>query len=53
MQDSIADWDTRLALRQQSLTQQFTAMETALSQLNSQSSWLNGQINALGNAKGS
>lgn len=53
MQDGIADWDTRLALRQESLTRQFTAMETALSQLNSQSSWLTGQINALGSSKGS
>jgi flagellar hook-associated protein 2 len=47
MQDSIADWDTRLALRQQTLTTQFTAMETALQQLNSQSSWLTSQIASL------
>jgi flagellar hook-associated protein 2 len=47
MQDSIADWDTRLTLRQESLQRQFTALETALSQMNSQSSWLSGQLNSL------
>jgi flagellar hook-associated protein 2 len=47
MQDSIADWDTRLALRQESLQRQFTALETALSQMNSQSSWLSGQLSSL------
>jgi flagellar hook-associated protein 2 len=44
MQDDIADWDTRLALRQQTLTQTFTSLETTLSQLQSQGSWLSGQI---------
>ena len=29
------------------LTRQFTALETALSQMNSQSSWLAGQISSL------
>ncbi len=47
---SIADWDARLALRQQTLTNQFNAMETALSQLNSQSSWL---TSALGGSSSS
>lgn len=47
MQDSIAEWDTRLALRQESLQRQFTALETALSQMNSQSSWLAGQLSSL------
>jgi flagellar hook-associated protein 2 len=47
MQDSIADWDTRLALRQQTLTQQFTALETTLSQLQSQGNWLSSQVSAL------
>ncbi|MCW2857723.1 MAG: hypothetical protein JWR52_3338 [Marmoricola sp.] len=41
---SIADWDARLALRQASLQEQFTAMQTALSQLNSQSSYLNSAL---------
>jgi flagellar hook-associated protein 2 len=47
MQDSIAEWDTRLALRQDTLQRQFTALETALSQMNSQSSWLAGQLKSL------
>ncbi|MFL6062411.1 MAG: flagellar filament capping protein FliD [Marmoricola sp.] len=47
LQDSIADWDTRLALRQQTLTTQFTAMETALQQLQSQQSWLTSQLASL------
>ena len=47
MQDRIEDWDARLALRQETLTRQFTALETALSQMNSQSSWLSGQLSSL------
>lgn len=47
MQDSIAAWDTRLALRQNTLTKQFTAMETALQQMNSQSNWLTSQLSSL------
>lgn len=53
LQDSIADWDTRLTLRRTALQQQFTAMETALNQMNSQSSWLSGQINSLSSSSGS
>ena len=47
LQDSISDWDTRLALKRQSLTAQFTALETALSQMQSQSSWLSSQLASL------
>jgi flagellar hook-associated protein 2 len=47
LQDSIADWDTRLALRQDTLTKQFTAMETALQQLQSQQNWLTSQLSSL------
>jgi flagellar hook-associated protein 2 len=36
-----------LALRQKTLTDQFTAMETALGTLKDQSSWLTSQINSL------
>jgi flagellar hook-associated protein 2 len=43
----IDDWDVRLAARKQTLTRQFTAMETALSSLKSQSSWLAGQLSSL------
>ena len=45
--DRIADWDVRLATRRQTLTRQFTAMETALSSLKNQSSWLAGQLGSL------
>jgi flagellar hook-associated protein 2 len=47
MQDRIDNWDIRLAMRKQTLTAQFTAMETALSSLDSQSSWLKQQLNSL------
>jgi flagellar hook-associated protein 2 len=47
IQGRIADWDTRLQLRKDMLTRQFTAMETALSSLKSQSSWLAGQLASL------
>jgi flagellar capping protein FliD len=40
----IADWDLRLAARKEALTRQFTAMETALSSLKNQSTWLAGQL---------
>jgi flagellar hook-associated protein 2 len=43
----IADWDLRLATRRETLTRQFTAMETALSSLKNQSSWLAGQLGSL------
>jgi flagellar hook-associated protein 2 len=47
LQQQSADWDTRLALKQQMLETQFTNLETAMSQSQSQSSWLSGQINQL------
>ena len=54
LNDSIEAWDQRLELRRASLTRQFTALETALSQMNSQSSWLSGQVGtALSNSSGS
>ena len=43
----IEDWDTRLALRKETITRQFTAMETALGTLQNQSSWLSSQIAGL------
>jgi flagellar hook-associated protein 2 len=43
----IADWDTRLALRKDTITRQFTAMETALGTLQNQASWLTSQIAGL------
>jgi flagellar hook-associated protein 2 len=46
-EDQIAAWDLRLAKRKEMLTRQFTSMETALSGLRNQSTWLAGQINSL------
>ncbi|MDX6596733.1 MAG: flagellar hook-associated protein 2 [Gaiellales bacterium] len=46
-----AAWTPRLALREQMLRAQFTAMETALSRAQSQSQWLDGQIAQLGALK--
>jgi flagellar hook-associated protein 2 len=40
----IEEWDLRLELRQQTLTRQFSAMESALGTLNSQASWLSTQL---------
>jgi flagellar capping protein FliD len=47
IQTRIEAWDLRLAKRKETLTRQFTAMETALSSLRNQSTWLAGQINSL------
>lgn len=45
--DDIDAWDDRLALRRESLTRQYTALETALSSLQSQGNWLAGQLASL------
>ena len=47
LQKRIDDWDLRLELRQQTLTRQFTAMESALGKLQNQSSWLGSQLGSL------
>ncbi|MCW2636835.1 MAG: hypothetical protein JWQ99_3202 [Blastococcus sp.] len=47
MQSRIDNWDLRLAKRREMLTRQFTGMETALSSLRNQSTWLAGQISKL------
>jgi flagellar capping protein FliD len=47
IQMRIEAWDLRLAKRKEMLTRQFTGMETALSSLRNQSTWLAGQINGL------
>lgn len=47
LDDNIEAWDIRLELRRTTLTRQFTALETALSRMSSQSSWLSGQISSL------
>jgi flagellar hook-associated protein 2 len=47
LQDRIDDWDRRLELRRSTLSAQFTAMETALSSLQNQASWLSSQLKSL------
>lgn len=47
LNDGIEAWDDRLEMRRATLTRQFTALETALSQMNGQSAWLAGQISSL------
>ncbi|MCL2541327.1 MAG: flagellar filament capping protein FliD [Nocardioidaceae bacterium] len=44
---SIADWDTRLQLKQQQLETMYTNLETQLSTLQSQQSWLSSQLGSL------
>jgi flagellar hook-associated protein 2 len=44
----IEAWDLRLEKRREMLTRQFTAMETALSSMKNQSTWLGSQLSALG-----
>jgi flagellar hook-associated protein 2 len=49
----ITDWDTKLSDRKDALKRQFTAMETALSKIQSQSSWLSGSAAASASASSS
>jgi flagellar hook-associated protein 2 len=44
----IDNWDIRLSARQAALQKQYANLETALGKLNSQSTWLSGQIASLG-----
>ena len=44
LEKSIEGWDVRLEMRRKTLERQYTALETALASLQSQSSWLAGQI---------
>ena len=45
-------WDDRLAAKKAALTRQFAALETALNKMQSQSSWLAGQISSLPSSSG-
>ena len=47
LQAQIDAWDLRLTARQDTLTAQFTAMETALGTLQNQSSWLSSTLGSL------
>jgi flagellar hook-associated protein 2 len=53
IEDNIEAWDLRLELRRSTLQQRFTALETALSQMNSQSQWLAGQLGSMSGSSGS
>ncbi len=44
LDDQIAKWDDRLAMKEATLRSQFAALEATLGQLRSQSNWLNSQI---------
>jgi len=46
IKDQLADMDTRLQSKEDYLRSQFTAMETALSQSQSTSSWLTSQLSS-------
>lgn len=47
LNENIANWDDRLELRRASLERQYTALETALARMQSQSSWLTSQLASL------
>lgn len=49
LQKTMADMDSRLALKEQTLRAQFSAMESALAQSQAQGSWLSGQLASLNN----
>jgi flagellar hook-associated protein 2 len=44
----ISNWDSRLVAKREALQKTYTGLETALSKLQSQSTWLSGQISSLG-----
>jgi flagellar hook-associated protein 2 len=48
MNNEIDNWGVRLSARQAALQKQYAGLETSLSKLQSQSSWLSGQIASLG-----
>jgi flagellar hook-associated protein 2 len=47
LNDQVASWDIRLASRQKNLQRQYASLEVALGKLQSQSSWLSGQLASL------
>ncbi|MDO8122152.1 flagellar filament capping protein FliD [Isoptericola sp. b490] len=52
LSDQISSWDDRLALRRSTLETTYTAMESALSNLKSQSTWLASQLSSLSASSG-
>ncbi|WP_336921767.1 flagellar filament capping protein FliD [Aquipuribacter sp. SD81] len=53
LQAQIESWDRRLELRRETLQRQFSALEVSLGRLQSQSTWLSGQIAGLNASLGS
>jgi len=47
LNDQVSEWDIRLDMRKTALQKQFASLETALSSMKNQSSWLAGQIAGL------
>ncbi|MEP7764576.1 flagellar filament capping protein FliD [Sanguibacter sp. 25GB23B1] len=47
LSSQVEDWDRRLAVRKEGLQKTYSALEVTLSNLNSQSSWLAGQLSSL------
>lgn len=47
LSEQVSDWDRRLAVRKEGLQKTYSALEVTLSNLNSQSSWLAGQLSSL------
>lgn len=47
LSQQVTDWDRRLELRRESLQKTYSALEVGLSNLQAQSGWLAGQLNAL------
>jgi len=47
LSEQVTDWDRRLAMRREGLQKTYTALEVTLSKLQSQSSWLTSQLDAL------
>jgi flagellar hook-associated protein 2 len=48
LNEQVTAWDNRLELRRANLQRQFSGLEVALSKMQSQSSWLSGQLASLG-----
>lgn len=47
LDDQVASWDIRLAMRRTALEKTYASLEVSLSNLNAQSSWLTSQLDAL------
>ncbi|GAA4980631.1 flagellar filament capping protein FliD [Kineococcus glutinatus] len=48
LQDRVSDWDTRLAAKKSYYQKYYASLESSLSKLKTQSTWLSGQLASLG-----